>query len=302
VELGEEPAFQGYVQNIATASGFPDDFFRGNQVPSFDRRWPAIFATTYFNFGTGPGLAIREAYYTASLWQLLSKQICTRRINAAVFRLKQAYVVGCGAGLTPHEYSLVRHDNPKPNNKDLTRHKRDDGSVVSSKFLKCCEEEFLAFLREEDRAKALVALGDSIEDRNEFRASCVELLTMRDFVPEYDWQHPFDPMFEKEEHMCAVAVDMALPSNTLHRPSSYFLPWVNHASGVAIAKLRSITPDLVAIPADIVRTPCVYRLVSSFADFALDPELLGSVFQQQRSTLAELPCPTSERTTGFSQF
>ena len=131
VELGEEPAFQGYVQNIATASGFPDDFFRGNQVPSFDRRWPAIFATTYFNFGTGPGLAIREAYYTASLWQLLSKQICTRKINAAVFRLKQAYVVGCGAGLTPHEYSLVRHDNPKPNNKDLTRHKRDDRSVVT---------------------------------------------------------------------------------------------------------------------------------------------------------------------------
>jgi len=147
-----------------------------------------------------------------------------------------------------------------------------------------------------------VALGDSIEDRNEFRASCVELLTMRDFVPEYDWQHPFDPMFEKKEHMCAVAVDMALPSNTLHRFSSYFLPWVNHASGVAIAKLRSITPDLVAIPADIVRTPCVYRLVSSFADFALDPQLLGSVLQQQRSTRAELPCPNSERATGYSQF
>jgi len=67
VELGEEPAFQHYVQAMSVKNGFTDDFFRGDQIPSFDRRWPAVFSGGYFSFGRGAALAIRETFYFAAL-------------------------------------------------------------------------------------------------------------------------------------------------------------------------------------------------------------------------------------------
>jgi len=236
VELGEEPAFQHYVQDMSVKNGFTDDFFRGDQIPSFDRRWPAVFSGEYFSFGRGAAFAIRETFYFAALWNLFGDKICLRRRSAAVFRLKAAYVVGCGSGYDLEEFDLVCPDVENPPIQDLCQLGRGEASVrYSSTQLVCSDEQWFAHLSDADKVTASACLGDTEAEHSQFRASCVSLLHSADNVPDFDWHNPLRMVFEEPTQRCFAAMDVAFSSATIHHNFNVLVPWLNNAFNTSIA-------------------------------------------------------------------
>jgi len=197
VELGEEPAFQMYVKNIASST-YPREFFKVKQSPSFDRRWPAILSGYLFNFGSTAESVLRECFYIAALWQLLHQPIVDRRNNVAVYRLKCAYVVGVGCDVREDEFKWIDDSLDHPHTICLTNmkiketgaRKGEERSVISNS-LDCTEERWLEFLNETMAANVIAVIADGKDIREQFRISCVRLSLQRNVVDNIEWLDPF---------------------------------------------------------------------------------------------------------------
>jgi len=95
---------------------------------------------------------------------------------------------------------------------------------------------------------------------------------------------------------------MALQSFHVHHFYDIIVNWVNHVISNSIAQLRTITSELPGLPAEFERSRRLYRLIASFADFALDTKSLEKALVSNHSTKAAIPCPHTEHLKGFSQF
>jgi len=307
VELGEEPAFQMYVRNIASST-YPREFFKVKQSPSFDRRWPAILSGYLFNFGSTAESVLRECFYIAALWQLLHQPIVDRRNNVAVYRLKCAYVVGVGCDVREDEFKWIDDSLDHPHTICLTNmkiketgaRKGEERSVISNS-LDCTEERWLEFLNEKMAANVIAVIADGKDIRDLFRLSCVRLSLQRNVVDNIEWLDPFLEETQEFNQRCPFAVDMALPSWTITRQEPVFVDWINHCGRFTIPELRTIAPSLPDLIASIVPNQRVYRLISSFADLGKDPNLMRIVCEATTSPRHAQPCPDSEENS-FSQF
>ena len=75
---------------------------------SLDRRIPAVFCRNgielYFK---GQHDLITEAYYTATIWNIVEPSISTQRLRTAVHRIECAYSFGNGYALDPDKSRLL---------------------------------------------------------------------------------------------------------------------------------------------------------------------------------------------------
>ena len=109
VDLAVEPAYQRLVQQLAGPDPNYEGIFNVPQRVGFDRRWPAVLFERGIQYYEAKSDSIYlEAYYTASIWQIVSKHIISSRSRPDVFRLKAAYVVGYGDYVEEEEAAWLR--------------------------------------------------------------------------------------------------------------------------------------------------------------------------------------------------
>ena len=109
VDLAIEPAYQRLVQQLAGPDPNYEGLFNVPQRVGFDRRWPAVLFERGIQYYEAKSDSIYlEAYYTASIWQIVSKYIIGSRSRPDVFRLKAAYVVGYGDYVEEEEAAWLR--------------------------------------------------------------------------------------------------------------------------------------------------------------------------------------------------
>ena len=108
IDLGAEEAYQLLCFKMASNFSVWKTLLFERLAHFFDRRIPAILYQGGIDlYPKGQHDLIKEAYYTATIWNIVEPAIAAQRLHARIYRLKCAYSLGSGYALELDDLKLL---------------------------------------------------------------------------------------------------------------------------------------------------------------------------------------------------
>ena len=208
VDLGTEEAYQLLCFKMASNSPVWKTLLYERLAHSLDRSIPAMFYQGGIDLNPkGQHDIIGEAYYTATIWNIIEPAIVAQRLRASTYRLKCAYSLGQGYALELDELKLL--SKPRSIVERL--------GAVPLASLECTQAEVLAMLEE-----APILNMPWHGDHGAFLRQCWEMA--REYGPRLPRCSDDVPVYPPELERCNMAVDVALPSQAVTGPAKLLVP------------------------------------------------------------------------------
>ena len=253
IDIGTEEAFQSWCRSLSgLQKGWPGVLVE-HMINSYDRRIPAVLLNLNI-YPEGQVDVWYEAFYTASVWNVIAIQVADARARLDVHTVKLMVPVGSGTAPTVDEEVYLTIEM------DLTSIQ----SLPGLNQLAANPAELVAMVVSTPVSK-MRRHGSEAELQN-FIDQCRAMVV--EYQPRVQWPPSFRSDFGDHNLRNQMAVNLALPSHFTMEDPFLMTLLINHHTGASIKELQSID-----LGNKEISTPIGRRCLTIWLDFGLNAGL-----------------------------